>query len=121
MRVAVDFHAVPPHQDAIHARLLNWGHWCRRREGSGASPMFRSYRSTDVWAPASVSQPIDGLDAQRIAKGVAHLPEQHRHGIQWHYVRPVAPMRMCRALGLTAEGLAQLVVDGRQMLINRRA
>lgn len=84
--------------------------------------MFRGAKTTDVWAGIAPARTVvDKLDAQRIAKAVAHLPELHRHGLQWHYVRPIAPLRMCKALGLTRDGLAQLVVDARQMLVNRGA
>ena len=121
MRVAVDFHHVPEHQAQIHGRLLNWAAWCAGRSGSAVSPMFRSYRSTDVWAAPEAGNPVDGIDAATIAKAVIALPENHRHATNWSYVRPVAPARACRSLGVTMEDLAQLVIDARQFLINRRA
>ena len=49
------------------------------------------------------------------------LPEDHRSAVNWNYVKPVAPTRACQAIGVTMAALAQLVVDSRQMLINRRA
>jgi DNA-directed RNA polymerase specialized sigma24 family protein len=84
--------------------------------------MFRLYRA-DNWErayAAPTATAVDGLDAQRVAKAVALLPEPHRLGLSWYYVRPTSPAKACRQLGTTMAGLAQFVRDGRQMLINRR-
>lgn len=81
--------------------------------------MFRGYRSTDVWAAPSVSEPVDKLDAAKIAKAVIALPVKHRGATQWHYVKPVAPGRAARELAVSLAGLAELVQDARTMLINR--
>jgi hypothetical protein len=124
-RDGVDFHLVEAHQAQIHIRLENWGLWAKARApGSdpSTSPMFRLYRAS--WArteygATTAATPVDGLDAQRIAKGVAVLPEQHRIGLQWYYVRPTSPARACRMLATTMAGLALYVRDGRQMLLNR--
>jgi DNA-directed RNA polymerase specialized sigma24 family protein len=64
---------------------------------------------------------VDGMDAQRIAKAVGHLPEPHRKALHWSYIRPVNPRRAASDLGTTLDGLALLVRDGRQMLVNREA
>jgi len=117
----VDFEAIPAQQEQIHARLRNWARWCRGRPTSNAAPIFRLYRSTDIHEGHNTTVPVDGLDAARIAKGIGGLPESHRHGLQWYYVHPVAPTRAAKTLGLTLAGLAELVIDGRTMLINRRA
>lgn len=120
----VDFHKVEDKHHDIHRRLQNWAKWCNGREAAGTSPMFRLYRSTarargaeHTWALASV----DGMDAQRIAKAVAILPQDHRKAINWAYVKPVSPRRMASEIGCTLEFLALLVRDGRQMLVNRGA
>ena len=47
------------------------------------------------------------------------LPEKHRLAVSWHYIRPVNPSRARKQLGVTLDGLQRLVIDGRQMLINR--
>lgn len=117
----VDFEAVPEQQLQMHGRLCNWARWCRGRPMGNVAPIFRLYRSTDVHAGHSAAVPVDGIDASRIARGVSALPEKHRHGLQWFYVHPVAPTRAARSLGLTMSALAELVVDGRTMLINRGA
>lgn len=59
------------------------------------------------------------LDAQAMEKTVAALPEKHRTAIRWHYVYPVQPFKVQKALGVTEQGLYGLVRDGRQMLMNK--
>ena len=118
-REQIDFHIVPDAQLAVHARLLNWARWCNGRPGSSVSPMFRAYRSTDVWAAPSIGEPVDKLDAAKMAKAVIALPDKHRGATQWHYVKPVSPGRAARELAVTLADLARLVQDARTMLINR--
>jgi DNA-directed RNA polymerase specialized sigma24 family protein len=120
----VDFAAVPPSQWAIHDRLENWARWCRGRPGrdnAPASPMFALYRSTDAKRAYGdeTTVPIDKLDAAVIAKAVAVLPDKNRRALHWSYVHPFRPSAMARELGVGLDGLAHLVRDGRQMLINR--
>lgn len=123
-REFVDFHHVEPHQRDIDKRLANWARWCNGSTARMVSPMFRltpppprvradmAYQIGDV---------VDSADAVKVAKGVAALPEYHRLALNWNYIKPVAPRRACQTLGTTMEGLARLVRDGRQMLINRGA
>lgn len=118
-RESIDFHQVAERHLAIHARLLNWARWCNGKPGSSVSPMFRAYRSTDVWAAPSIGEPVDKLDAAKIAKAVIALPDKHRSATQWHYVKPVAPGRAARELAVTLADLAKLVHDARTMLVNR--
>jgi DNA-directed RNA polymerase specialized sigma24 family protein len=123
-RPHVDFAAVQPSQWKIHDRLENWARWCRgsqRQTGTAGSPMFNLYRSSEAKRQygEETSVPIDKLDAQAIAKGVAALPDKHRRAIHWSYLHPRSPTSQARELGVSLDGLAQLVQDGRQMLINR--
>ncbi len=120
-RESIDFHLVAERHLAIHARLLNWARWCNGREGSSVAPMFRSYRSTDLWAAPSVSEPVDKLDAAKIAKAVVALPDKHRSATQWHYVKPVSPGKAARSLAVSLAGLAELVAESRTMLVNNGA
>jgi hypothetical protein len=121
MREAVDFHFVPANQEAIHLRLLNWARAQRNSTGSATAPMFRQYRSSDQWATPSVSMPVDQRDAARINKAWQMLPEKHRASLGWHYITPGSPIKACRKIACTMDELARLVVDARQMLINRNA
>lgn len=120
-RDSIDFHRVPETQWPIHGRLLNWAQWCRSSGHRNVHPMFRGYRSSDQWSGHVVGDPVDSADAVRVQKVFVGLPELHRHALQWFYVYPVAPRRMAQALGLTLDGLAQCVIDGRTMMKNRGA
>lgn len=118
----IDFHAVEPHQREIDRRLQNWGRWCNGTTAPMTSPMFRMtpppprVRGDLAYAGAD---PVDRMDAQKMAKAVAALPGPHRTALNWSYVKPVSPKRMCQAMGTTMDGLAMFVRDGRQMLINK--
>lgn len=120
----IDFHQVEEKHLAIHGRLVNWGTWCNGTAPSETSPMFRLYiasaraRSHDG---VTFGVSVDRMDAARIAKAVAALPDQNRSAVNWCYVRPVAPIRAARAIGTSLDGLMQLLRDGRQMLVNRGA
>lgn len=121
----VDFAAVPPSQWSMHDRLENWARWCRGRQGqSGGAgqPMFSLYRSSEARREygEETSVPVDPIDAQAVAKGVAALPDKHRRALHWNYLHPRNPGGQARELGVSLEGLAQLVKDGRQMLVNRK-
>jgi hypothetical protein len=117
----VDFHAVEAHQREIDARLQNWGRWCNGTSSPNTSPMFRLTPSPPrVRGDLNIGGvTVDRADAAMIAKGVAALPAPHRAAVNWAYVKPVSPRRACQAIGTTMEGLALLLRDGRQMLINR--
>lgn len=116
---AVDFHHVEEHQRAIDARLLNWAAWVRPRAQSWCSPMFRQAQSNSrQWHAPEPKAALDLIGAQAMEKAVSKLPEKHRDAIRWHYVYNSAPHKMCRHLGVSLDGLAQLVRDARQMLMN---
>jgi DNA-directed RNA polymerase specialized sigma24 family protein len=126
-RQYVDFAHVPPSQWAIHDRLENWARWCRgsdKQAGSNASPMFELYRSSDAKRKERLygdltEVPVDKLDAAQIQKAMAHLPDKHRRALHWCYVHPRNPTNMARELGVDLDGLAHLIRNGRQMLVNR--
>jgi DNA-directed RNA polymerase specialized sigma24 family protein len=122
-KLTVDFHAVEDRHVEIDRRLKNWACWCRGSYSPAISPMFQMVRSAarargaeHTWALSAV----DGMDAQRIAKAVARLPEPHRRAIQWCYVKPINPRRAAADQGTTLDGLALLLRDARTMLVNRR-
>jgi hypothetical protein len=117
----IDFHAVEEHQREIDARLINWGRWCNGSTALGVCPMFRMVPPPPrVRGDLSLtSDSVDGADAALIAKAVVALPSSHRAAVNWAYVKPVNPRKACVAMGTNMAGLAQLLRDGRQMLINR--
>lgn len=117
-REMVDFHIVEPAHLKIHDRLCNWALWANNRPASIVQPMFMLYRP-DNYERSDSGMVVDSLDAQRVQKGVAALPESHRQAVTWNYVAPCSPTRMARSLGESLDGLAELVRRGRTMLINR--
>lgn len=124
-RPSVDFATVPVSQWRIHDRLENWARWARgmqRQVGEAGSPMFNLYRSSEAKRAygEETSVPVDAMDAQAMAKGVAALPDKHRRALHWNYLHPRNPVGAARELGVSMQGLADLVRWGRVMLINRQ-
>jgi hypothetical protein len=122
-RAYVDFATVPEHQLAIDARLVNWANAMRGgdKQSGKAAPMFVLYRSSDarrVYGTETVV-PVNRSDAVIIGKEVGFLPDKHRKAIHWCYVHPGSPARAAREIGVTHQRLAELVIDARDMLINR--
>lgn len=120
----IDFHYVPEHQHEIDTRLRNWGIWCTSRAASSSSPMFRLTPPTIVTRreyqnSSRAGNTVDRSDAIRIARAVTALPESHAAALNWCYVKPVSPRRAAESIGVSMEGLAALLIDARQMLINR--
>lgn len=116
-----DFFTVMPAHVEIHERLGNWSRYVRNsRPGQAVHPMFRAYRSSEVWGSDTIKTPVDTLDGHRVEKIVAQLPDKHRDAIRWHYVYVwINPNKVCRQLGVTKTGLAELIHAGRSMVKNR--
>ena len=120
-RDAVDFTLIPDHQAAIHERLINWARAQRNGSGGDCSPMFRQYRSTEVWAETHASIPVNQGDATRINAAWKMLPTQHRLALAWYYITPTMGVKKaCQGIGCKPAVLMVYAIDGRQMLINRR-
>ena len=117
----VDYNHVPERHTAIHARLENWRRWVIvRPHGWQTAPMFRMYQSrARQWEAPVIQNPVDTLDAVLIEKAVSALPDKHRDAIRWWYVHAGNPVAMARRLGVSKQGLADLVDAGRTMLQNR--
>lgn len=119
----VDYFLVRDDQLAVHALLEAWARWVRvRPHGWQTAPMFRQYRSK-AWQwemPVIQSQP-NIPEAVAMEKAVAILPEKHRDAIRWCYVHTGNPAAMAQKLGVSKQGLLDLIEQGRTMLRNRRA
>lgn len=117
----VDFHIVADHHLAIHERLNQWARWVRVRPvGWQVSPMFRQYRSKSwQWERPEPREEINVPEALEIERAVSLLPEKHRTAIRWCYVLCGAPGTMARTLGVSKQGLCELIASGRKMLVNR--
>lgn len=118
-RDSIDFHEVLPRHEKVHMRLENWAMWAHGKPQQQISPMFRLYRSDQMWSAPEVRPVVDVPDAIRMERGIVGLPERHRHALQWCYVIKCTPIKACRAIGVTARMLGELVADARSMLVNR--
>ena len=76
--------------------------------------MFRQYRHA-YWEPAPQSSYSDTKDAVEVQKIMKDLPEPHRIAIQWCYIQKGNPNKVRAALGVSKDGLMDLVHKGRAM------
>jgi hypothetical protein len=120
MKPHIDFNAVSYAHEPMHERLVNWARWLRPRASSWVHPMWRGFKSSDTLSGHAVTVPLNQLDAQAMEKGVSALPESHKFALRWCYVYGGQPRRAAAHVGETLEGLQVLIVNSRQMLINRR-
>ena len=120
--MSIDLNHVHPRHDAIDRRLNEWSRWVRVKPmGWTTAPMFRLYRAPKQWeSDLDIRIEINTLDAAEIERAVSFLPDKHRTAIRWAYVFSYIPDARIRAeLGATQDGLARLIHDGRDMLVNR--
>ena len=117
----VDYNHIPAHHQAIHARLVNWRRWVTvRPHGWFTHPMWRSALTSRQWdVSPHIGTPVDTLDAALMEKAVYALPDKHREAVRWWYVYRRDPVAMARNLGVSKQGLQELVTEGRTMLKNR--
>ena len=82
--------------------------------------MWRNSRTSRQWEVSPyIGVPVNTLDAVLVEKAVYALPEKHREAVRWWYVYRRDPVAMARNLGVSKQGLADLVEAGRTMLKNR--
>ena len=117
----VDYNYIKPEHEAIHARLVNWERWVRvRPHGWFTHPMWRNSRTSRQWEVSPyIGVPVNTIDAALMEKAVYALPEKHREAVRWWYVYRRDPVAVARNLGVSKQGLADLVEAGRTMLKNR--
>ena len=117
----VDYNYIKPEHEAIHARLENWERWVRvRPHGWFTHPMWRNSRTSRQWEVSPyIGVPVNTIDAALMEKAVYALPEKHREAVRWWYVYRRDPVAVARNLGVSKQGLADLVEAGRTMLKNR--
>ncbi len=121
-RDAIDFSRVPDRHHEIDRRLLLWGRWIiDRPKPWRVSPMFRQYRS-HAWQWHLPEIQVHGTPGENMAteKAVCALPEKHAYAIRWAYMAPWVPVSIVRReLAMTRQGLADLLTNARDMLVNR--
>jgi hypothetical protein len=118
----VDFNTIPAHQVVMHERLENWARFCRggdKQSGQAANPMFNLYRSSDARRAygAETNVPVRREDGAKLHGAIANLPEKPRKALHWCYLRPKAPGLESVRLEVTMQGLKDLIVEGRDLLI----
>ena len=123
-------------------------HWLRGPKSGGKAPLAKEWQRAPYSAPAQVDEGwrsgcnlgvhtglvagaprsvvvVDLDSPAALAWAQEHLPATPwrtltRKGEHWYYLHPGKPAHIARELGQTLQGLADLVRDGRQMMINRR-
>lgn len=116
----VDFFFVADAHTAIDERLCTWARWVRpRKSGWQTHPMWRNVRANWQWEAPVLQAPLNTLEAHETEKAVAALPPKNRDAIRWAYVFRRDPLGMARQLGVSKQGLLDLVHAGRTMLCNR--
>ncbi len=120
-RDAIDFFLIADGHALIHGRLEEWARWVKvHPHGWQTHPMFKGYRSHAwQWERPEVQTPINTLRAAEMEKAVGALPEKQMWAIRWNYVFNGGPLVMARKLGVSMDGLQELVTQGRTMLKNR--
>jgi hypothetical protein len=116
-REFVDFSFIPEHQLGIHWRLANWNRSLHGSTGGAVAPMFRQYRSSEVYSSGGGKLPIDEADATKIGKAVQELPTPNLLAINWWYVKPTSPAKAAAGMQCSIAELARHVIDGRDKLI----
>lgn len=115
----IDFHTVRAEHAELHRRLENWARWVIPRSPYWISPMFKlAISKARARQGGPVRDHTDPIDAMRIEKAVAALPAMQRAAIRWSYVYKTSPASARRELGVTYEGLFELLLDARAMLKN---
>jgi DNA-directed RNA polymerase specialized sigma24 family protein len=117
----VDFFLVAPQHEAVDERLRAWAAWVRvRPHGWQVAPMFRQYRSKAwQWERPEPKAAVNIPEAVEMEKAVSLLPEKHREAIRFAYVWCGSPVKVSRDLGVSKQGLMDLINQGRTMLVNR--
>lgn len=116
----VDFNAVPLNQREVHERLENWAKWQRGGHPGNVHPMFRQYRPAKyAESSPSIAAEVDSLDAVAVQKVMKDIPQRQRIAVQWCYVKRNGHARVCELLAVSKQGLFELIVQGRTMVVNR--
>jgi len=79
--------------------------------------MFRWAKPPQHWHAVEISEVTDPIAAIRIEKAIHKLPSDNQVAVRWSYVFQGPPRRVANSLGVTHQALADMVHDGRSMLI----
>lgn len=119
----VDLNHIAARHDAINLRLEEWAKAVKVRPHPWKmQSIWRMYRAPKQYAyeTQDIPVPINTIAAFEIERIVSMLPDKHRTAIRWYYVFAYIPVMAVRhSLGVTREGLAELITDSRDMIKNR--
>ena len=118
---AVDYFLVRDEHLSVHARLEAWARWVKVRPfGWQVSPMFKQAQSNSrQWHAPEPTVDHNIPEVVEMEKAVSLLPVKERDALRWCYVKPTHPRAMARELGVSLDGLSELVHRGRTMVKNR--
>lgn len=121
MTVKVDVGHIPHHQRDMHDRLVNWAMWAKPGQSASICPMFKTtFKSNSFqWHQPEFRPTCDTLDAVVIEKAICKLPKANRDALVWWYIYRCGALKARKAFGVTEAGLNDLVVNGRQMMMDR--
>lgn len=118
-----DYSHVTTRHDQIHYRLESWARWVKPgQQAWKAQGIWRNYRAPRQYAyeTADIKTELNTLECHETERFVSALPDKHRTAIRWVYVFSFIPPNVVRRdLGVTRDGLSDLITDGRDMLVNR--
>lgn len=114
-----DLFIVPPDQQAIDARLVNWAMWVSPGIGGSICPMFRLAKSNSrQWHMPEIRTTCDTKDAMLIEQSIRKLPETSKIILRWYYVHRSSEQRIRRKLHMTPSELHISVQNARKLLTN---
>ena len=116
-----DFSHVPTRHDAVNQRLEDWSRWVRVKPSAWKThPMWANYRAPKQYEDDGIRVELNTLECFAMEMEVSALPEKFRTAVRWYYVFSKVPViKVRQQLGVTSDGLRDLVESGRDMLKNR--
>ena len=110
---------VMPEHEAIHARLENWANWSKDRfrfqHCASAEWRYKSPPNDDDRMPRVL---WDSLDAIAMHRVICDLPYKHRMMLNMWYITKPPIQVVRRKLGITRDGVSDVLRQARQMCIN---
>lgn len=118
---------IPPEHADIHARLVNWGRWCRSRkhvgkvdslEGRYRAPRGAEFEWETATPPPTPLASPDDLDGLAIELVWRMIPEKHRKALRLFYVFRADAKFCCQRLHIKRVAWGHFIGHARQMTAN---
>ena len=115
-----DYHHVSPEHAEIHARCENRARYVAVHKPRRISPIWKLGKSNGrCWELPKVNTPVDQEDGKTVEETVRLLIPNQREALRWQYYWRTKPAGVCRQLGITHEGLYNLVNEARTQLVRK--